>query len=382
MPWLMLPLSESRLQSHRSFYDLSTDKTYNLELPEACSPELRIDSSNGWLVIFDNSSAIFLFNPITRVKFHLPPLSSFHNVESVDYSKVGKEYAIRYASSKIYELSLREMRDFFIKKIVLSSPSVNQDNFMAVAIINQTGGLAYCKNGHRSWTFMGHLGLSFCDITYYKDKFYAVDQDGSMAACDVTGESPSVSVIRITFSPQIKYVLHMVYFVISGDKLLLVVRQVDYASPLQGDFVFFFRTTHLEVYRMNWSRLRWGRVKDLGDRLLFVGENSSVSLSAADYGGGLLIPRNISRNDSRYISAEDFYGNCLKNCIYFTDDNRVRCYDFNDDFGPPRYAGIRRDKDGTFNWDRGIYTLRSGRILALSCHRTRDPHALWVTLSP
>jgi hypothetical protein len=141
MPWLMLPLSKFCLQSHHSFYDLSTDKTYNLEHPEACSFELRIDSSNGWFVIFDNFSAIFLFNPITQDKFHLPPLSSFHNVTSVNYSKVSKKYAIRSASGKIFELSLREMRNFFIKKIILSSPLVNQDNFMAVAIINQTGGV-------------------------------------------------------------------------------------------------------------------------------------------------------------------------------------------------------------------------------------------------
>jgi hypothetical protein len=50
-------------------------------------------------------------------------------------------------------------------------------------------------------------------------------------------------------------------------------------------------------------------MKDLGDRLLFVGENSFVLLSTADYGRGLRIPRNISRNDSRYIYVEDFMEN-------------------------------------------------------------------------
>ncbi|XP_059438295.1 putative F-box protein At5g55150 [Corylus avellana] len=163
MPWLMLPLSKSRLQSHRSRYDISTDKTYHLELLEACFPELRIDSSNGWLVEEDSSSST-------------TPLPSFSSILSPESSSI----SLRSPPSPTLRVS--------------TTPN-QEDNFMAVAIINMTGGLAYCKNGHRSLTFMGHLGLSFYDVTYYKDKFYAVDQCGSMAACDVIGESPSVSKI-------------------------------------------------------------------------------------------------------------------------------------------------------------------------------------------
>jgi hypothetical protein len=76
----------------------------------------------------------------------------------------------------------------------------------------------------------------------------------------------------------------------------------------------------------------------LGDWLLFVGEHSSVSLPAADNGGCLRIPRTItlrhltSRHRIRNISPnnifeEDFYGGCIKNSVFFTDDNRVRNYD-------------------------------------------------------
>jgi hypothetical protein len=55
---------------------------------------------------------------------------------------------------------IRSMR--FIKKIVLSSPSVNNENsFIAVAILSETGILAYCKNGDQSWTFISDVGLSF-----------------------------------------------------------------------------------------------------------------------------------------------------------------------------------------------------------------------------
>jgi hypothetical protein len=367
-PWLMLPLSKSQLQSHRSFYDVSTNKTHHLELPEACHSQVRVDSSNGWLVIIDSSSAILLLNPLTLAKFNLPPLSSFPNVVSLNFSKVSKEYeyTIREASGKIYRLKLGEMRNFFIKKIVLSSCSVDKDNFIAVAIVNETGELAYCKNGHQYWTSMGYVGLACCDVTYFKEKFYAVDAAGSVVVCDVSGESPSVSVIRMRFSSTIGYVCHKVYLVNSGDELLAVVRQLDHQLPQQGPFMFYLRTVYFVVYRMNWSKQRWSSVEDLGDRVLFVRESSSVSLSAADV-----------QRCSRLSPNE-----CFKNCIYFTDDSRVSSYD--GDFGSDRpscYDMLHRDNDGAFNWDRGIYTLTGGRIISLPC-RTRDPHALWFTPTP
>ena len=283
------------------------------------------------------------------------------------------------------------MRDLFIKKLVLSSP-VEEENFTAVAIINKNGGLAYCKNDHPSWISMGDFSLSFCDLTFYNDRFYAVDQDGSMVVCNVTGESPTVLVIRTTFWPERIYTPRMVYVVNSGDKQLLVVRLLNFI--VYRDHRVYLKTKSLDVYMMDWSRKQWERVGDLGDRLLFVGEHSSVSLSAGDYGGCLRIPRTISlkhltsrhriRNISpNNISEEDFYGRCLKNCIFFTDDNCVRWddSDWNTDSSflcQCCCSKMPRDEDGTFEWDRGIYTLRGGTTLALPCSRTRDPHALWV----
>jgi hypothetical protein len=261
----MLPLSESGPQFHRSFYHLPTDRTCHIELPEACSPELRIDSSNGWLVIFDNSSVISLLNPFTRANFDLPPLYSFPIVESVDYFNLGHEYSVRYdATSNIYEeTSLSQMRDLFIKKLVLSSP-VEEENFTAVAIINKNGRLAYCKNGHPFWISMGDFGLSFCDLTFCNDRFFAVDLWGSMVVCNVTGESPIVSVIRATFRREIIYgnAPRMVYVVNSGDKQLLVVRLL--IVVVHRDHLVYLKMKHLDVYMMDWSRLEWEKSRRFG----------------------------------------------------------------------------------------------------------------------
>lgn len=46
-----------------------------------------------------------------------------------------------------------------------------------------------------------------------------------------------------------------------------------------------FRTVGFHVFKMDWSGPRWEKVNNLGDRMLFIGLNSSFSLSASDFPG-------------------------------------------------------------------------------------------------
>jgi hypothetical protein len=138
----------------------------------------------------------------------------------------------------------------------------------------------------------------------------------------------------------------MSYLVNSGDdKLLLVVHYQFLAYNLRlGDKLVcplnYFKTSRFDVFKMNWSGLKWDRIDNLGERLLFIGENSSSSLcgSTCDVGG------------------------CLRNSIYFTDDIFQGFYD--------KYHDI--------NWDKGIYNL-ADKTMTLIPRHAQDPHAVWVT---
>ncbi|XP_030950845.1 F-box protein SKIP23-like [Quercus lobata] len=353
LPWLMLPLSQqSQSQSHRPFLDLSDHKIHLLNLPEAASHlKRRCGSSHGWLVILDETPTILLLNPLTRAKLNLPPLFTFPNVVTFNYSEIGKEYALRSLSGNIYRRSLKEMRDSFIKKLVLSSSPALNTNFVALAILNQTGDLVFCKNGDQAWTFI-HDARFFCeDVIYDNDLFYAVDKNGGVAVCDVHGEnSPSVSIIERFETPRI-FGGDMQYLVKSGDDLLLVTRYLDLGyedgDPYNSPTVFY-KTVQFEVFRMDFSGgpPMWERVWDLGDRMLFVGENSSLSLSASDFRGG------------------------LGNCIYYTDD-----------YCESNYDGAFRD------YDIGIFKLWDGSIEALPCYHPNSHSQLhwpplWVSPNP
>lgn len=279
---------------------------------------------------------------------------------SFDNSEVDKEYAIRKVSGEIYRLSLKKMRDSFINKIVLSLDPINNDSFVAVAILYETGNLAYCKNGDQSWTFINDVFC--CDVTYYKKQFYTVDQEGAIAVCDVNGALPSVSVV-VKPPPAHDFFLRILHLVNSGDDELLLVAHLiapefeDYFDT--GIREICYRTGGFDVFRMNWSEPQWEEVS-LVDRVLFVGKSSPVLLSVSDFLGCLRNPL--------YLDPDRVYKECLENCIYYTDDYRDSDYD-----------GVDGSDTGIYRlWDLRVFPIGT---VSLPCS-TGTPHSLWVTPNP
>lgn len=280
---------------------------------------------------------------------------------SFDNLEVDNEYAIRDVSGEIYRLSLRKMRDSFIKKFVLPSGPVNNDNFVAMAILSKTGDLAYCKKGDQSWTLISDVGLSCYDLTYYKEQFYAVDGKGAIAVCDVNGPSPSVPDLSVV-KPPTQHVFAVLCLVNLGDdELLLVSRDLGpELADCEDDELpeIYFRTDGFWVFRMNWSGPQWEEVKSLGDWMLFVGKNSAVSLSAYDV-------RRCLRNPD-YLNPASIYGKFLEDCIYYSDDYHE----------PP-------DNYGPYCSDTGIYRLWDEQTFSLPRpYFAGTPYSLWVTPNP
>ncbi|KAK0576198.1 hypothetical protein LWI29_013601 [Acer saccharum] len=347
LPWLMLPQSQSH-QSRQAFFDLSANRVHFLHLPEASNHCKRnCGSSHGWLVILDETPYVILLNPLTRAKIHLPPLFTFPNVVSFNYFEIGREYTLLSLGGDRYYRNLRQMRDSFIKKIVLSSsPGKDGGNFIAVAILNQTGDLAYCRNGDIGWSVI-EGARSYCeDVIYNNGLFYAVDKGGAVAVCDVGGVGDLARVSVIQTPMQLGG--DMQYLVSSGDELLLVTRFLGLEFGFEPDQPhLIYRTIRFEVFRLNWNGTQWERVRSLGDKMLFIGENSSLSLSASDFPG------------------------CVSDSIYYTDDYSEGNYD--DVFG---------------EHDSGIFSLCSGSIEPLPCYprnlhcRLQWPPPIWVTPNP
>ncbi|KAJ6336383.1 hypothetical protein OIU76_006569 [Salix suchowensis] len=342
LPWLLLPQSQSNQSSYRAFFNLSTYKFHSLNLPEASHHKKHCGSSHGWLIILDDSPSILVINPLTRRKIHLPAISSFPNVVSFDYANVGREYLLVNPQGELYTASLRQMRDGFLKKVVMSSSPLDKkgDFFVAMAILCSTGDLAYCKNGDGLWNVVENVRSFSEDVIYFNGLFYAVNKAGQIVVCDVNGNSPKVSLIETP--RQIGGDLQ--YLVSSGDGLLLVTRYLD----LDVEFdIFIYKTARFEVFKLDLNGPRWERVTSLGDMMLFIGDNSSLALSSSGLSG------------------------CTGDCIYYTDDYSANNYD--------GHVGEH---------DLGIFKLSDGSIEPLPCYprnsysRLQCPPPLWISPNP
>ncbi|XP_076934732.1 F-box protein SKIP23-like [Bidens hawaiensis] len=239
------------------------------------------------------------------------------------------------------------MRDSFIKKVVYSSsPSDEGVDYYLVAILNQTGDLAYCRKGDGVWRFVSDAEAYCEDVVYHKGCFYAVSKYGTIAVCDVTPtDLPNVSFIHT----RLQVGGDMQYLVSLDEELLLVTRYLELGFDVeQRQLDIFYKTTEFRVFKLvtlsdKWT---WESVDELGDWALFVGENASVAIRACDFEG------------------------CDGNKIYFTDD-----------YSEWNYDGANGDHD------LGVYDLGDGSVAALPCYPRkfydgrRWPPPIWVTPS-
>jgi len=316
LPWLLLPPLPPTATFHcnprhlrhqgssRSFYDLLNGKINSLTLPEASYPRRICGSSHGWLVLVGDTPEIFCQNPLTGAKVFLSPLSTLPCVVSFSFSNVGREYSVRDPiSGEIYAVDLRQMRDFSVRKVILSHSPTNRCPFVALGIISSTltatSELVFCKSGENCWKSVPGLGLGSGfyteDVIYCEPEgqFYAVNKVGDVAVFNLSSDSPVIIRTVDTIQGDLPYLVK------SGRELLLVSRSLDAEANIVA-YCEVYETIGFDVYRFREvgdGRAYWDKLTVLGDRILFIGENSSLALSASDFPGS------------------------KGNCIYFTDDH-------------------------------------------------------------
>lgn len=288
-----------------------------------------------------------VINPLTRVSFNLPPLSSFPNVTGFDFYKIGREYTLRSNENEVYYSSLIEMRDCFIKKVILSGSPKSKPDFVALAVLNQTGDVAYCRGNDESWKFI-HEANSHCeDVICYKGLFYAVDKSGIVAVIDVSEDEPRMTYIDMP-GPVTGDMMYLAKP--NDDELFLIVRNLDLEVDVAHHGLdVAYKTFQFCVFALVRGEQgpSWKQVQSLGDHVMFLGENSSFVLSASDYPG--------------------FKGNR----IYFTDD-----------YSEINYDGVLGEHD------MGVYNMEDGTIEVLPCYprtpysRLRWPPPIWITPNP
>ena len=281
-PWLMFRQRNPNSSiTTTKIYSLTNHKTY--QILHGQSYARTIFSSMGW--ILDASSP----NQFGRL-----PLKLVHPL------KPDRPYPIPY-------------RDInFVSKFLLSSrPSLSFD-FMALVIYkpspnNDSNRLSFWKPGMSLWTTINaHEPVFFVDVVSFNGRFYAVDRRRRVLALNLdqdhnnnNNNNQTVSVVSELNLPKSEapfvnpYDVEKLYLVESDGSLLVVQGNRQWLGHAKSE------TTEFRVFEVNVNDGSFGKVKSLGDRALFLGDNSS----------------------SFSIKASDFKG-CKSNCIYFADDFR------------------------------------------------------------
>ncbi|CAO2833782.1 unnamed protein product [Amaranthus hypochondriacus] len=317
LPWLLLPPSNPATGNSRRIFNILTNKLYSLSILESSYPRRILGSSHGYLIISSGTPEIFCLNPITNSKVTLPSLSSLPGVVSFSFSNLGREYLIQdQFTHQIYFLDLQQMRDDFIRKLVLSSPpssgSQSQSRpesptlvfAIVTSFLTKTTELVFCTTLDDKWNWVPVSDFTAEDVIYCESDglFYAVNKNGDIGSfkisvggiCEVVSIWNSVDLMRGDLK----------YLVLIDDEMILLTRNLGSEADLIT-YCELYKTVGFEVFRFSKDgvgRVRWVPVPNIEDWMVFVGESSSVALLASDFRG------------------------CRGNHIYFTDDHS-KCND-------------------------------------------------------
>ncbi|KAJ4974603.1 hypothetical protein NE237_007777 [Protea cynaroides] len=374
-PFLLLPCEDDEENNSDTcnHYLLSLPENNNIyhlrSLPKQSMSLYCPGSSHGWLVMVDQStSSMNLVNPFTRVQLPLPSMNKFRRLLKNQPYRFGKVYTKRLLSEEINMLG--------VKKVVLSSsPSSSSlmsssqfqsSDVVAVAIFNGLEALAFSRPGDKAWCRLTTASDYFVDVLFYRNHLYNIVRKKRCNRCrilvfrmdvDIDGGGPFLKLVDSIQIPESQHLLRWrPYMVESCGDLLLVAREsavkpAPYFNPFEGKAIGFRVFKFCRGNSDDNRSSTWVEIKNLGDRMLFLGVNSSLSLSSHDFPG--------CRGNSIYFTSQE----CRTNHLYGTQGGG---YDMN-------------------IYDMGVFNLEDKRIEPFplqGCTSSRGPHLLQKFCAP
>ncbi|KAL5570074.1 hypothetical protein UlMin_026649 [Ulmus minor] len=292
VPQLFIPCEEDK--HIWTIYDVMDNNFLDLKITMPYDKRFCA-SSEGWLVAINKDYTVSLYNPYSmlvgncnKYNIQLPIL-----FPTQPFLLPGDEYDFENFSDDESE----EDFDYHIFKATITADPLENPNDCTIAVIfGDSFNLAFIRLGKdTTWTKID-WGGSFDDILPYNNHFYALDNLGRLISFDDDPHNFNVNLVtRENLRTRVIYSKRYLVKSCGGD-ILQVERYVTW-----GDNNGRHITKTFNVFKLDLERQRWTQIKDLGDESLFLGDNSSISISS-----------------SNFVS-------CKRNCIYFThDDDLVR----------------------------------------------------------
>lgn len=316
-PCLLLQYNDNNVATCGLFSPLY-NKFYQLDLPELAQGKLFKGSCHGWVVTLGDSPSLCLTNPLTRAQLKLPPRSRFPDVIKYRSDKLDQEYALRqtYNHNAFYTFEGRHVRNCLTTKIVVSE----NDDYLAVAIYGEFQRLAYCRKGYKKWVHLAGHRRPYEDVYFFGGLLYALNSGGELLLWEVGACPKEPKTINLGH----QFFGGKAYLVEYAGVLLMIERHKRICRTTSLWKTYSFKIFKLDDVASRAPSLI--EVTDLGGDALFLGLNSSSSISCSDF------------------------PECRGNCIYFTDDSDE----------------INGEEGNQVDFDMGIYDLNDGNIETLS----------------
>ena len=355
-PLLLQALDNNKDASHALFNPIKK-KLYLLNLPEA-QGKLFKRSSHGWVVTIGEKHSskpteMCLINPLTRVQIKLPSRNKFTDVRKYRADKVDQEYCVFIygEGGELFNFYSHDIINFvYTDKVVLSS-APSSDNCLLVAIYGPSRRLACCKLKDKRWRPLlknnseGIPGTQIVDIIFHNGKLHALNQTGQVLVFENIGLGLSPKVTEIARMLPFRQEALWKYLVVSSDGgLIMVARYFHFIETNSMDTIP--RTYWFKAFKLDSTNLSWVEVKNIGDDILFVGLNSSFSIS--------------SRHFPEY----------KRNHVYFTDSS----------LSFDTFVYNNREESS----DTGVFNLEDGTLQSLPGFENHPkfvwPPPLWVNI--
>lgn len=213
------------------------------------------------------------------------------------------EYTLQYINYRPLASSIGDAGNLYLERVALSADK-DASSFVLLTI-HVSGKLVMYKSGDKKWTVIDDFPSPYDDVVCKDGIFYAVDSTGRAVMVDLNpGSAPFVTPVAESVHGGDKK-----YLVQSAGDLLLVDMYLSGGAPdddfgynegfqFYEDFDCYMseRTVKFKVFKLDKETHRWEEMSSLGDRIVFLGDNTAFS-----------------------AFASQINSTCKGNCIFFTD---------------------------------------------------------------
>ncbi|ONI28732.1 hypothetical protein PRUPE_1G158300 [Prunus persica] len=287
LPMLLVPTATGS-KGKPKLYNFPGGETSDIELSVPCNM-ISMCHGHGWLATMDvlekhlivGKSKFFWNQHLELSKQELWTITLVNPFRKaaapIRLPRLGFCYHHSFASQGSDELRKCGLVPKHIPKVILSEdPTLNPDSYMVIAVCRRVSTLAFTKGGRKYWTQL-FTARGVMDAIFHKSLVLAVLDFGNILSVDINSRSMKTKYFN---QERFERRADEAYLVESTKGDLLHVRRLpkdDHGGSGKRFMVYKL------VFNERGGSVQHVEMKSIGDEVLFLSENGSISVLASNF---------------------------------------------------------------------------------------------------